>query len=136
MYPITHLKKELTILAITGALAVGIGAFGAHGLKPLLSESAAQTFQTGVQYHFYHSLAMGLMFIMYLLSGVKLFRQSFYFFFIGIIFFSGSLYLLSTAEISGFMYKSIAGPVTPAGGLFFIMGWVNLIRFSFSESRN
>lgn len=121
-------RKELTILAVTGALSVALGAFGAHGLKPLLSETALHSYQTGVQYHFYHVLAMGLMVLLYIQSDNNIFLHSFYLFTGGILAFSGSLYLLSTVEISGISSFRLLGPVTPLGGLLFMLGWLNIVR--------
>jgi uncharacterized membrane protein YgdD (TMEM256/DUF423 family) len=121
-------QKMLIILAVTGAAAVAAGAFGSHSLRAILSETQLQTFQTGVTYQFYHILAMAIVLVWQNAHPDKVLRLSFYLFFSGILLFSGSLYLLSTAEITGLKLKSFIGPLTPAGGLFFIAGWINLIR--------
>jgi uncharacterized membrane protein YgdD (TMEM256/DUF423 family) len=113
--------------ALFGALAVGIGAFGAHGLKPHLSEYQIAIFEKGVQYHFYHALALVVVGLW-----LKQFpenqwvRQAGWLFFAGIICFSGSLYLLACRDL---MVIPVAwvGPVTPIGGLFFISGWLRLV---------
>jgi uncharacterized membrane protein YgdD (TMEM256/DUF423 family) len=117
----------LRIAAITGALAVAIGAFGAHGLKPLMDITQQETFKTGSLYHFFHALVL----LIISLSGNndKVLYQSFYLFLIGIILFSGSLYLISTCHV--FMDAScrFLGPVTPLGGLLFIAAWINMLRY-------
>lgn len=107
-----------------------LGAFAAHKLKTLLSEAALATFQTGVQYHFYHSLALILLALLMLqldLQDISL-RYSGFAFVTGIILFSGSLYGLSlgtlsldSASAAGWKFL---GPVTPLGGLAFIVGWI------------
>jgi uncharacterized membrane protein YgdD (TMEM256/DUF423 family) len=120
--------KKNTIIGILGALGVIIGAFGAHGIKPHLSEIAYQNYQTGVWYHFIHTLAMfGV--LIYDRLHPRLFNANlaFYAFGIGVLLFSGSLYLLSTRELTGWSGMNLLGPITPLGGLCFIVGWLTLI---------
>ena len=113
----------LRIGALFGALAVGIGAFGAHGLKPHLSDYQIAIFEKGVQYQFFHVLAL-------LAVGILLrqtpenqwLRRAGWFFVAGIIGFSGSLYLLACRDLLAFPV-GWAGPVTPLGGLCFLVGW-------------
>jgi uncharacterized membrane protein YgdD (TMEM256/DUF423 family) len=112
--------------AVLGALTVVIGAFGAHGLKPQLSEYQVDIFEKGVQYQFYHSLAI-------LIAGLLLhhapeskgLRQAGWLFLAGILCFSGSLYLLACRDL---MPVSVGwvGPVTPIGGVLFIAGWLRM----------
>ena len=111
-------KPILMTSSILLALAVAIGAFGAHALKNRLDDYSLGVFQTAVQYHFYHSLAL-LAVGMIALSQPDsvLLRSSGWLFLIGILVFSGSLYLLS---ISGMRWL---GAITPLGGLAFIAGW-------------
>ena len=113
--------------AISGALAVIIGAFGAHGLKPHLTEYQINIFEKGVQYHFIHTLAI-------LLAGILWAQQGFdnkyllwagWFFLGGIVCFSGSLYLLACKDMLS-VPISFVGPITPIGGVLFIVGWVML----------
>lgn len=102
-------------------LAVTFGAFGAHALKGRLDDYALGVFQTAVQYHFYHSLALlavGILALSQTHSG--LLRSSGWLFMLGIILFSGSLYGLSLTGIKWL------GAVTPLGGIAFIAGWVCL----------
>ncbi|MBL7810092.1 MAG: DUF423 domain-containing protein [Saprospiraceae bacterium] len=112
--------------AILGALTVIIGAFGAHGLKPKLSEYQIAIFEKGVQYQFYHSLAIlvvGLLLQQF--PGTKGLRQAGWLFFAGILCFSGSLYLLACRDLIP-VPVGWAGPVTPLGGVLFIAGWVRM----------
>lgn len=112
-------------IAITGlfltAATIAIGAFGAHGLKNLVDTDAVATFETGVRYQMYHALAIVL--LGYVPGPNRLKRVVFLFFIIGIIFFSGSIYLLSLNNILPFDATKI-GFITPIGGLFFITGWI------------
>lgn len=111
---------QLPLLAgsLSALLAVILGAFGAHALKAKLSVDMLSAYETGVSYQMYHSLAL-------LLTGLLLmqFGQSAYlswagrFFLLGIFLFSGSLYLLALTDMRWL------GPVTPVGGLCFIIGW-------------
>lgn len=106
-------------------LGVIIGAFAAHGLKPLLSLKEISNFETGVKYQFYHAFA--LIVIGFLSSQIPSqepkFKWAGFCFFIGILLFSGSLYLLSTQSVFN-ISSSLLGPITPVGGVFLILGWV------------
>jgi uncharacterized membrane protein YgdD (TMEM256/DUF423 family) len=98
-------------------IAVLLGAFAAHGLKSRLSVQLLITFQSGVQYHFYHALGLiliGLITTQISAAGIKL---SAWLMISGIILFSGSLYLLAITEIRQF------GMITPVGGVCFILAW-------------
>jgi uncharacterized membrane protein YgdD (TMEM256/DUF423 family) len=114
------------IAAISGAVAVILGAFGAHSLKGALPPEQLQVYETGVRYQFYHTLAILLCGLLLRQSESGLFKTSGYFFLAGIVCFSGSLYLLSTRAILGIEDWAFLGPVTPVGGLFFICGWIIL----------
>ena len=111
-------KLFITLAALSGMVAVAFGAFGAHALKSRFDDYALGVFQTAVQYHFIHSLALLAVGVIALNQPDNaLLRSSGWLFFIGILVFSGSLYLLS---ISGMRWL---GAVTPLGGLAFIAGW-------------
>jgi uncharacterized membrane protein YgdD (TMEM256/DUF423 family) len=117
----------IRIAALSGALAVAIGAFGAHGLKPLLTEYQLAIYEKGVHYQFYHTLA--LMAAALLMNGnnnARYLRLSGWFFTAGILCFSGSLYLLACRDIMA-VPAAVLGPVTPLGGVCFIAGWVLLL---------
>ncbi|MCF6306741.1 MAG: DUF423 domain-containing protein [Flavobacteriaceae bacterium] len=117
-------KKIIATASILGAITIAIGAFGAHGLKELIDAKSLATFETGVRYQMYHVFAL---LIVGFASVIPSTTQKWValFFMIGIIFFSGSIYLLSLNELFVFDAKSI-GFITPIGGLFFIMGWLRL----------
>jgi uncharacterized membrane protein YgdD (TMEM256/DUF423 family) len=115
------MKIILSIAAFSAMLSVVLGAFAAHGLKSKLSENLLNTFQTGVQYQMYHSLALILLVILYRQMPQSLLIYSAGFMVAGIILFSGSLYMLALTQIKWF------GPVTPLGGVCFIVGWALLI---------
>ena len=113
-------KTFLLLGAVAAFLAVAIGAFGAHGLRGRLSPEMIAVFQTGVQYHMYHALALILVSgIMGRMSG-WLIQSAGWCFAAGIVLFSGSLYALA---ITG---ATILGAITPIGGLFFLAGWACL----------
>ncbi len=115
-------------IATTGsfimAATIAIGAFGAHGLKGMLDADALTTFEVGVRYQIYHALGILILGLVPSISQ-KLKQKIFWLFIIGILFFSGSIYLLSMNSILPFETSAI-GFITPLGGLFFIMGWVLL----------
>lgn len=114
-------KVYLLIAAISGFLAVALGAFGAHGLKQKLGVDMLAVYQTGVQYHFYHTLALfGVALFMLQLPQSAALRWSALLFVVGIIIFSGSLYVLS---ITGVRWL---GAITPIGGVAFLAGWILL----------
>ncbi len=114
-------KLILLIAVIFGAFAVGLGAFGAHMLKPLLEQfGKVGTFETAVKYHFYHTLLLLLIGVILGTWHHKLFMYSAYSLIGGIILFSGSLYIMSI-----FNYTKL-GMITPLGGLLFIAGWIML----------
>ncbi|QLH29453.1 MAG: DUF423 domain-containing protein [Candidatus Parvibacillus calidus] len=121
------MKKILVITSALGGLTVILGAFGAHGIKPLISEANIEVYKTAVSYQFFHVLAIIGCGILYQLSGNKLFKIGSYAFLLGILLFSGSLYLLSTREATGLNSLAILGPITPLGGLSFITGWVMMM---------
>lgn len=118
------MKNYIIIAGIMGAIAVILGAFGAHGLEGKLSEVQIATYKTGVQYHFYHTFAILACVCVGLIRPHRLFRSAALSFTIGIFLFSGSLYLLSCRELIGLSSWKWLGPLTPIGGLGFIIGWV------------
>ena len=120
-------KKIILIACLSGASAVILGAFGAHILEKILSEKDLATFKTGVDYQFYHTFAILLTAILGRYTNKKWSIIAAGSFITGIVFFSGSLYLLATAyafELESF--KPILGPMTPIGGILFIFGWLAL----------
>jgi uncharacterized membrane protein YgdD (TMEM256/DUF423 family) len=119
-------KPALTTGALLAALAVILGAFGAHALKAVLEEAQLQTFETGVKYQFYHSFAMLITGIVFSAFPFKVVKMAAAFFLTGIILFSGSLYAMTLLKINGQVGLGGLGILTPIGGLFFIAGWLSL----------
>jgi uncharacterized membrane protein YgdD (TMEM256/DUF423 family) len=119
-------KNILQTGAILGALSVAIGAFAAHGLKQHLDTNQLEIFHTGVRYQYYHTFAILIVGLLALKYPQAYFRNAFRFFLIGILLFSGSLYLLSSRFALGIESWTWLGPITPIGGLFFIIGWIFL----------
>jgi len=116
--------KNLTITSVLGLLAIGLGAFGAHALKNKLSIEGLNSFQTAVRYQMYHVIV--LLFI----NTYQGFSESIKakistFFFLGILFFSGSIYAIQLTTITA---KSI-WYITPLGGMFFMLGWATISWF-------
>lgn len=118
-------KQIILTASLFGLLAVILGAFGAHGLEGKVSDYHLGTWKTANQYHFYHSLAL-LFLSTFSRAKNSSIRVSFVAFTVGILLFSGSLYLLSIRSLIGIEGWSFLGPVTPLGGLFFIVGWIGL----------
>jgi uncharacterized membrane protein YgdD (TMEM256/DUF423 family) len=117
------------IAAVSGALAVALGAFGAHGLKPHLDAYQLDIYNKAVLYHFIHTLALLTCVVLFAIDpAAKGLNAAGYCFITGITLFSGSLYLLATRHLTG-LPANILGPITPIGGLFFIAGWVMLVLY-------
>tara|TARA_B110000908_G_C10074805_1_gene366772 strand:+ start:354 stop:749 length:396 start_codon:yes stop_codon:yes gene_type:complete len=114
--------------------AVILGAFGAHGLKEIISPEDILTFKTGVLYQFVHGLSILILVLSSQILKIDKFKYSIWLFIIGIIFFSGSLYLLTINALLK-INTSFIVPLTPLGGLLFITGWVLVIIFTI-KSKN
>lgn len=129
-------KGYLVTASIIAALAVILGAFGAHGLKQVVPPETVSTFETGVRYQFYHSFALfacGMLFDKCKRSWV---RFAAFAFIAGIVLFSGSLYVLTIVKATETVGLTKLGIITPFGGLFFIAGWIALaIALSLSPWR-
>ncbi|MEO6851755.1 MAG: DUF423 domain-containing protein [Mucilaginibacter sp.] len=130
------MSRQIIITAsIFGLLAVISGAFAAHGLKTILAPADLDIWHTAVQYQFYHAFA--LLFLSTLSSTRNnLIRTAYFFFTIGIIFFSGSLYLLACHQFFGVKLPTVIGPVTPLGGLLFIAGWATMALVAFRNKKD
>lgn len=113
----------MRIAAVSGAVSVLLGAFGAHTLKEHLPAEALQVFETGVRYQFIHTIALLLCGV---LSDRFLTLRAGKFFVAGIVLFSGSLYLLALRSQLGIDSWTWLGPLTPLGGIMFILGWISL----------
>lgn len=119
--------KLISIAAIFGAVAVILGALGAHQLKNMLSPSSLDAFEKGVKYQMYHSLLLLFLALAYKPNIAAHIKQIATFLILGICLFSFSIYLLSTQSISHFNF-SFLGPITPIGGLCMIIAWL-LVAF-------
>lgn len=119
-------NRNLQTGCLAGALAVVLGAFGAHGLKPQLDAYQLGIYEKAVQYQFYHALALLAAGLLERQLGASSWtRYAGWAFLGGMLCFSGSLYLLACRNLLPFSV-AWAGPVTPLGGLGFIAGWVML----------
>ena len=117
--------------ALIAAIGVIMGAFGAHALKSRIPPDALDTFKTGVLYLFIHALACILLAVLPKnQAGDRMLKFSGVMFMLGVILFSGSLFLLSTRSITGIESTAI-GIVTPFGGMCFITGWFSLATWGF-----
>lgn len=123
-------KKIISTGAFFGMIAIILGAFGAHALKKVLSIEALATFETGVKYQIYHALFLVLIGMLNGLS-TKAKKIIYNLVVFGVIFFSGSIYLLATNSLTTFDFK-IIGFATPIGGLLLILAWgvllMNLVK--------
>mgnify|MGYP003544297307 FL=1 len=126
-------KRILLVAAFLGVTAIILGAFGAHALKKVLSVEQLATFEVGVRYQMYHALF--LLFIgTFTFLGEKERSIIFYLTIVGVLFFSGSIYLLATNTITNLKTKFL-GPVTPIGGLFLVSAWVYLFYAVLSKKQ-
>lgn len=114
------MKKTIITGAIFAGLAVLLGAFGAHALKDMLG-SYASTWETGVQYQMFHAVGILIVGLLMEKQDSRLYTWAAILFSAGIVFFSGSLYVLSISKVS------ILGAITPIGGILFLVGWFLLI---------
>ena len=124
-------NKLISIAALLAFLAVALGSFSAHTLNELLTTEKLNSFETGVRYQFYHSLAL----LIIGLNANKLNATAIIgkFMLIGIVFFSFSIYLLSLQELIG-INLSILGPITPIGGLLLMISWLILIFKNYKKT--
>ncbi len=113
--------------ALSGFITVALGAFAAHMLRSRLSERLYDVLQTGIQYQMFHTLVLFGVGLLMLRQSDRGLRQTAVLFMAGIVFFSGSLYLMA---LTG---RHWLGAVTPVGGVLFLAGWLNLGRVSFRQ---
>ena len=118
-------RTNLMLASLLAGMAVAAGAFGAHGLEQLTNDpKILHTYQTAVQYHFWHALALLLVGALVPLANARFIywaRQSFL---TGLLCFCGSLYYLTYLRITGKVVQKWLVILTPLGGLFFILGWM------------
>lgn len=133
-------KKLFQTACYLTALGIILGAFAAHGLKDAFKTNAVaeadyklDVFEKGVKYQLFHALALVVLAFNAGYFDEKKFRVASLLLVLGILLFSGSLYVLSTADLTGMLsMKPVMGPVTPLGGLCFISGWL-LLAFSLKK---
>ena len=123
------MKPSLTLIGTFGAIGVMLGALGAHAMKQVLTPDQIMSFQTGVRYHLIHTLLLLMVFILYQQKPIKSLKRIYLFVVLGILCFSGSIYLLNLRSLINADWLKILGPVTPIGGLLLIAGWI-LLAFS------
>lgn len=126
------------MIGLLGAIAVALGALGAHFLKSklptgLITPDQLNGFDTAVKYQMYHTLAMLALVLLSKNTSHKFINWAYNCFLIGIIMFSGSLYFLCTRNLFGAEWLKVLGPITPIGGLFFIAGWIFLALVGFNK---
>jgi uncharacterized membrane protein YgdD (TMEM256/DUF423 family) len=126
-------RKIVLLASFIGGLGVVLGAFAAHGLKPLLSVSALESFNTGIRYQMYHAF---LLFFLAITTHITSKQKSILYtlILIGVLVFSGSIYVLATNDLTSFNFKVI-GFITPIGGLFLIASWVLLFVYFFRKKK-
>jgi uncharacterized membrane protein YgdD (TMEM256/DUF423 family) len=118
----SSMKKMLVTGVIFIIVSIVLGAFGAHALKSHLSADRLASFETGVKYQMYHGL--GLLLLAILTKHIQLSWERIRIVLtIGVLFFSGSIYLLALQPLLGVKYGAFIGPITPIGGLFLMIGW-------------
>jgi len=116
-----NLTKKFTFYgAIMMAIAIGLGAFGAHGLKKIVSSEMLVIFNTGVEYHFYHALGLFCVAFVAYFSQTNQVKIAGYLMIVGTFIFSGSLYIMT---ITGIKWL---GAITPIGGTAYIIAWIML----------
>lgn len=128
------MKNSVLIGSYSIAFAVILGAFGAHGLKSMVSENSVDIYNKGVYYQVVHSL--GILLSAVLLKSEKSLKILRILFMAGIVGFSGSLYLLTFADSIPHTLEQIVGPITPLGGVFFVLSWIYLARAFQKEFNN
>lgn len=119
------MRNWITFIAILGAVTVILGAIGAHTLRNTLSEIQQNSFATGVRYQYYHIFAMLFAVVLSKQFNVNL-KVSLWLFAIGTLFFSGSIFLLSTIPVHGMEGVKAIGLATPIGGLVLVAGWLSV----------
>ena len=125
-------KGFIKTAAFTGAIAVALGAFGAHSLKKIVTTDVLAVFETAVRYQFYHVFALLAVGILYASWPGRLMKWAGYCFICGIILFCGSLYLLCCIKHLGLDMEWV-GAITPFGGMAFITGWIALVIAAFKK---
>ncbi len=124
-------KNILITAAILGFTGIILGAFGAHGLSKIIEQDAIDSYKTGVLYQLFHAVFLLFLGLFAEKHNGKAIKSIFYLTAIGVVLFSGSIYLLSLKELLklGSFTKMIIGPITPIGGLLLILSWFFLLIY-------
>lgn len=126
-------KKIILVAAVLGAIAIVLGAFGAHGLKQHISAESIAVFETGVKYQMYHALFLLFLGTTSLVSDKA--KNSILILVVsGVVLFSGSIYFLACNSMFLFDFKKI-GIITPIGGLLLISAWITLFLHLIKQKR-
>ena len=126
-------KKIFLVASILGLIAVVLGAFAAHGLRDALNTTNLESFQTGVRYQMYHAFFLFVVGLMPQLQSQQK-KRLFWFVLLGVLLFSGSIYLLATNALTPIDFAFL-GPVTPLGGLLLICAW-GVLAFYLIKRKN
>ena len=126
-------KIFLQIGSLYAFLGVILGAFGAHALKEQLTPDRLASFETGVRYQMYHALALLVVALLFQYLDERLLRIVGWLFTVGVLLFSGSIYLLACRDMIGLTTYRWLGPITPIGGTMLIIGWGLLFYVSFKN---
>lgn len=126
-------NSYITIASFSGAIAVVLGALGAHALKKVLSPDLLDSFLTGNRYHLFHSILLLIIGILMNHNKSKLVPLAGKLIMGGIVLFSFSIYILATRNLWTSMNLSWLGPITPLGGILLISGWI-LLGISFTQN--
>lgn len=130
----------LILAAFLGASGVALGALGAHYLREKLKAGIIDQFQyegfdKATKYQLMHALALLFIYVLYNQQQDKLLKATGWLFALGVLLFSGSIYALSTQNISGLNFRFL-GPVTPLGGILMISGWICLFLYAIRANRS
>ena len=127
-------RTFLAVGFIFGALGVIVGAFGAHALKKMVPPETIASFETGVRYQFYHTLALCFTGLLHRRMPFVVTRLAGWCFILGILLFSGSIYMLTAFKATNTIGLNGIGVITPIGGVLLVLGWifslVAVIRYS------
>jgi uncharacterized membrane protein YgdD (TMEM256/DUF423 family) len=134
-------SKKLTTIGVLGAIAVGLGALGAHFLKGklatgLITIDQLNGFDTAVKYQMYHVITMLILYIFSKYHNSRFISWAYNCLLTGIVLFSGSLYFLCTRNLFGAEWLKVLGPITPIGGLFFVAGWLFIAAIGLKKETN
>lgn len=127
-------RKVIVIGALLGALGVCLGAYGAHGLKNIVTESQVATFEIGVRYQMYHAFFLLFLGICSFITD-RTKKTITILVLLGIFFFSGSIYVLTLKDLIN-INTAFIGPITPIGGLLLISAWVTMAIKVFKSRKN